>query len=468
VRATPIIYEINTSVWLDDLGRRYGRPLHLGNVPAEEWDGLASWGFDAVWLMGVWERSPAGRQVAREHAELLTEYRRALPGVTPDDVVGSPYAVHRYVVDAHFGGSDGLRRAREELARRNIALFLDFVPNHVAIDHPWTSEHPEYFIHEDDGTIAHGRDPYFPPWTDTAQINVFQAGARAEAIATLRSIATQCDGVRCDMAMLLLTDVFRKTWGDRAGPTRRDEYWSLAIPAVKSEFPDFTFMAEVYWDLEARMQELGFDYCYDKRLYDCLVHRTAESIREHLTADLSYQRKLVRLIENHDEPRAAAVFDSKKERAAAVVMSTLPGAALFHDGQFEGRRIKLPVQLGRRPEEPVDTGLQDFYRRLLHARREGEWQLLTAMGWPDNSCCENLLAWCWSGGDQRALIVVNYSRASAQGRIRLPWVDLGGKTWRLSDALTAEVFVRDGDEMVGPGLFVDLGAWRTHFLIVGN
>jgi hypothetical protein len=270
------------------------------------------------------------------------------------------------------------------------------------------------------------------------------------------------------MAMLLLNDVFRKTWGERAGPVPRDEYWSQAIPAVKSEHPDFTFMAEVYWDLEARMQELGFDYCYDKRLYDRLVHEGADSIRRHLTADVDYQRRLVRLIENHDEPRAAAVFGLEKERAAAVAMSTLPGAALFHDGQFEGRRIKLPVQLGRRLEEPADAGLQDFYRRLLRARHEGEWQLLNAAGWPDNSCCENLLAWTWSGGEDRAVIVVNYSSASAQGRLRLPWADLGGKMWQLTDVLTSEVFVRDGDEMLGAGLFVDLGAWRTHFLMFRN
>jgi hypothetical protein len=455
-------------VWLNDLTRRHGHTIQLGNVPAEEWDGLASWGLDVVWLMGVWERSPAAVQIAKEHPELLAEYRSALPDFTPDDVVGSPYAVHRYVVDEHLGGPDGLARARKELAQRNIALFLDFVPNHLALDHPWTSEHPEYFIHEDDGVIAHGRDPYFPPWTDTAQINAFDAGARAAAIATLRSIAAKCDGVRCDMAMLLLNDVFQKTWGGRAGPVPRDEYWSQAIPAVKSEFPDFTFMAEVYWDLEARMQELGFDYCYDKRLYDRLVHDDAGSVRRHLTADLNYQRKLVRLIENHDEPRAAAVFDQEKERAAAVVMSTLPGASLFHDGQFEGRRIKLSVQLGRRTEEPADAGLQDSYRRLLRARHEGKWQLLNATGWPDNSCCENLLAWTWSGGEDRAVIVVNYSSASAQGRLRLPWADLGGKMWQLTDVLTSEVFVRDGDEMLGAGLFVDLGAWRTHFLMFRN
>jgi hypothetical protein len=446
-------------VWLNELSRRYGHTVQLGNVPAEEWDSLARWGFDTVWLMGVWERSPAGLQIAKEHPELLPEYRKALPGLTPDDVVASPYAIHRYVVDEHLGGPGALKQAREELAHRNMSLFLDFVPNHVALDHPWTSEHPEYFIHEQDGAIANGRDPYFPPWTDVAQINAFHDGARTAAIETLRGIAAQCDGVRCDITMLLLNDVFERTWGERAGPPPRDEYWSQVIPAVKDRFPAFTLMAEVYWDLEFRMQQLGFDYCYDKRLYDRLVHENADSIRQHLAADLGYQRKLVRLIENHDEPRAAAAFEPDKERAAAVVIATLPGATLYHEGQFEGRKIKLPVQLGRRPEEPFDAGLRDFYARLLRSRCEGDWQLLEATGWPDNSTCANLLAWRWRRGDQRAIIVINYAGTSSQGRIRLPWPDLTGKPWRLTDALTSEVFVRGGGE-----LFVDLGPWQVHFL----
>ena len=469
MRTAPVIYEINTWVWLNDLTRTYGHTIQLANVPDREWDGLASWGFDAVWLMGVWERSPAGVRIAQENPDLLAEYRRALPDFTPDDVAGSPYCVHRYVVDAHLGGPDGLKRAREELARRNMALLLDFVPNHLALDHPWTSQHPEYFIHEENGEIANGRDPYFPPWTDVAQIDAFDAGARDAAIETLRSIAAQCDGVRCDMAMLLLNDVFAKTWGDRAGPPPRDEYWSRAIPAVKDRYPDFTFIAEVYWDLESAMQQLGFDYCYDKRLYDRLVHENAGSIRQHLSANLNYRQKLLRLIENHDEPRAAAVFSPVREQAAAVVMSTLPGATLFHEGQFEGHKIKLPVQLGRRLEEPVDAGLRHFYARLLQARRgplfrEGEWRLLSASGWPDNASCTNLLAWCWHSGDERAVIVINYSGTSSQGRISLPWTDLARNTWRLTDTLTSGVFVREGDEMLTPGLFVDLAPWHTHFL----
>ncbi len=405
----PFIYEVDTWPWLDGLSRKYGRPVQLGSVPKEEWDDLSSWGFDAVWLMGVWERSPAAISIAREHPDLQASYHYALPDFTPADVVGSPYAVHRYVTDAHLGGPAGLRQARQELARRNLALILDYVPNHVAIDHPWTVEHPEYFVHEADGSIAHGRDPYFPPWTDTAQLSAYHPAARVAYIATLKDIAQQCDGVRCDMAMLFLNDIFRKTWGDRAGSPPAEEFWKEAIAAVSG----LTWIAEVYWDLEWTMQQLGFNYCYDKRLYDRMAHENAFTIRQHLMADISYQSKLVRGIENHDELRAAAVFPYAKEGAAAAIVATLPGAKLFHQGQFEGRKIQMPVQLGRWPDEPVDSGLYNFYRGLMRECRtpeirRGEWRLL-------ETGKENILS--WSRGKET--IAINYSDAPADGFA--PW-----------------------------------------------
>ena len=184
---------------------------------------------------------------------------------------------------------------------------------------------------------------------------------------TLADIAGQSDGVRCDMAMLLVNHVFERTWGGRAGERPATDYWSEVIAATKHSNPDFLFVAEAYWDLEWELQQQGFDYCYDKRLYDRLEHDTAESVRLHLCADRAYQRRLVRFIENHDEPRASSVFSPEEERAAAVTMATIPGAKLFHEGQFEGRRVRVPVFLARRPAEPVDPDLFGF---LPHAPQD--------------------------------------------------------------------------------------------------
>ena len=246
-----------------------------------------------------------------------------------------------------------MARARAALARHGLGLILDFVPNHVAPDHLWTRRNPELFVRgtsqelEDDpgsfvaidgSVLARGRDPFFPAWPDVVQLNAFAPALRTTVIATLRDIAEQCDGVRCDMAMLMMNDVFSRTWGARVGAPPAEDYWPTIIPAVRDAHPGFRFIAEAYWDLEWALQQQGFDFCYDKRLYDRLVAGDATQIRPHLSADRQYQQRLVRFIENHDEPRAAAVFDARRQRAAAVASLTQTGARLVHDGQFEGRK----------------------------------------------------------------------------------------------------------------------------------
>lgn len=480
----PVIYEFNTWVWLQELTEKYKHLVTLGSVPSPEWDAIASLGVDAVWLMGVWERSPAGIRLSRELPVLQAEYHRVLADCSPEDAVGSPYCVHRYSVDEHMGGPGGLAVAREMLAKRGIRLMLDFVPNHAAADHLWVFEHPEYFIQGNGNDlvsksgeffvaqgkiIAHGRDPYFPPWTDTAQFNAFHPGLRQAAVEAVSAIADQCDGMRCDMAMLLLNPIFERTWGHRAGARPEEEYWKEVIGAVRKHHPGVFFMAEAYWDLEWELQQQGFDACYDKRLYDRLVHENPETVRLHLLADMGYQSRLVRFIENHDEPRAASLFSPERSRAAAITVATLPGAKLFHEGQFEGRKIRLPVQLGRRPVEPVDADLQAFYRMLLRAInttafREGEWQLCDRSGWPDNWSYLSLVGWCWRKGEARCLIVVNLSEQTSQGRVRLPWHELAGRSWKLTDAFTGEIYERNGTEMLHSGLYIGLPGWGFHFL----
>jgi hypothetical protein len=263
--------------------------------------------------------------------------------------------------------------------------------------------------------------------------------------------------------------IFERTWGNRAGQRPATEYWPEVIQALRSGHPDFLFMAEAYWDLEWELQQQGFDYCYDKRLYDRLEHDQAESVGLHLCADLPFQEKLVRFIENHDEPRALSVFSFQKERAAAVTMATIPGAKLFHEGQFEGRKVRVPVFLGRRPDEPVDPELQAFYQTLLKAAsleggRDGDWQLCERTGWPDNASYRNLVSWCWRSAGGHGLIVVNLSDSGAQGLVRFPWEGLKGLSWRMTDLLTGQEYDRSGDEMLDPGLYVDLPPWGYHVL----
>ena len=374
----PVIYEINTWVWLGDLGRKYRRVVDLATVPWQEWDAIASHGFDAVWFMGVWERSPAGIEISMRNQGLLEDFRRALPDFSAEDNVGSPYCVRRYVVAEHLGGPKGLTTARNALAKRGIRLILDFVPNHVAPDHPWVVEHPEYFVQgsvddarndpasfvEAGGTVfARGRDPYFPAWPDVLQLNAFQPGHRQAVIRTVSEIAGQCDGIRCDMAMLMLNSVFERTWGARAGAKPVGDYWTTVIPAIQGIHREFRFIAEAYWDLEWELQQQGFDYCYDKKLYDRMEHGDAESVRQHLLADSSYQEGMVRFIENHDEPRAAAAFSSGKGRAAAVATPHAPGGEAAARGAVRGKE----GEVARLPGTPPGGAVRSGPRGLLRA-----------------------------------------------------------------------------------------------------
>ena len=183
-------------------------------------------------------------------------------------------------------------------------------------------------------------------------------------IGELERIAGQCDGVRCDMAMLVLPEVFERTWGIRA-----ELFWPKATEAVRRKHPDFLFMAEVYWDMEWTMQQQGFDYAYDKRLYDRLREGHARPVREHFHAGLDYQNKLARFLENHDEPRAAATFSAEVHEAAAVITFLGPGYDSFtKDNSRRARSGFHRIWCAGRKSRSM-SGVKKFYDRLLAVLR---------------------------------------------------------------------------------------------------
>ena len=408
----PSLYQINTRVWLSEVSRALGRATTLADIPDSALDRLADLGFDWVWLLSVWQTGPAGRQMSRTNPEWRREFLDTLPDLTDDDIAGSGFAITGYTVDPGLGGDQALAELRGRLRQRGTWFMLDFVPNHVGLDHPWVEDHPEYLVvgteldraHAPDNytwvkrkkgdlLLAYGRDPYFSGWPDTLQLNYGNPATQDAMIEQLLKIAGQCDGVRCDMAMLVLPDVFERTWGMRTQP-----FWPNAIGCVRERVADFCFMAEVYWDLEWTMQQQGFDYAYDKRLYDRLVEGQAGPVRDHFRAGLDYQNRLARFLENHDEPRAAATFTREVHEAAAVITYLSPGLRFFHQGQFEGRKKRISPHLRRAPDEVVDQTLSQFYQRLLAVLRRpllrsGQWQLIDASpAWEGNWTSECLVA----------------------------------------------------------------------------
>jgi hypothetical protein len=479
----PSLYQINTRVWLTDLSRALGRPATLDDVPEAELERLAALGFDWIWLLSVWRTGAAGRRISRENAAWRREFEETLPDLREADIAGSGFAITGYTVSPELGGDAALARLRARLRAHGLRLMLDFVPNHTALDHPWVDEHPEYYVagtelelarapqnyiwvkgSHGDRLLAHGRDPYFPGWPDTLQLDYANPATQEAMIGELARIASQCDGVRCDMAMLVLPEVFERTWGRRAPP-----FWTRAIEETRKRVPGFRFMAEVYWDLEWTMQQLGFDYAYDKRLYDRLREGHARPVREHLLAGLDYQNKLARFLENHDEPRAAATFAPGAHEAAAVVTYLTPGLRFFHQGQFEGRRKRVSPHLIRAPEEPTDERLSRFYADLLAVLclpgvREGSWRLLeSAPAWGGNPTSDCFIAWAWEArnGD-RLLVAVNYAPHQSQCRLRLDFPDLAGHSFRLKDLLSSASYERDGSELASRGLYLDVPAFGYH------
>jgi glycosidase len=489
----PALYQINTRATLYDLGRRLGRAARLDDVPDEMLDRIAREGFDWVWMLGVWQTGEAGRDVSRRQPEWQLEYREVLPDFTADDVCGSPFAIREYVVNQEFGGPQALASLRKRLADRGVRLMLDFVPNHTALDHPWVRERPELYVHgtEDDlarepanylrvdtrsgpRVLAHGRDPYFPGWPDTVQLNYRNASLRAAMIDVLETISDQCDGVRCDMAMLVLPDVILRTWGDRARPADGsapvdDAFWPLAIQHVREHHAGFTFMAEAYWDLEWTLQQQGFDETYDKRLYDRLRDGHAGPVRDHLRADPDYQRHSARFLENHDEPRAAAVFPEPQHEAAATIAFLVPGLRFLHDGELSGRQVRASNHLRRRQAEPDDPRIAGFYERLLACMRrpevrDGQWSLVDAQpAWDGNPTWDDFIAFTWEGAGRRLLVAINYGPTQGQCYLRLPWIDERARTVVFEECLADNVrYERDGGDLRRRGLYLDVPAWGHH------
>jgi glycosidase len=478
----PSVYQVNTRVWMTELSQKLGRHATLDDISNAQLDQLAETGSDWVWLLSVWQTGIAARQVSRSNAEWRKEFLQTLPDLREEDIPGSGFAITGYSVHANLGGDDALARLRERLKKHGLRLMLDFVPNHMGLDHPWVTDHPECFVQGNERDLAnaphnyisikqtggnlifaHGRDPYFPGWPDTLQLNYGNAATQEAMMAELLKIATQCDGVRCDMAMLLLPEVFERTWGLRTEP-----FWPKAIRRAREFVPEFCLIAEVYWDLEWTLQQQGFDYTYDKRLYDRLRDGHARPVREHFHAGLDYQNKLARFLENHDEPRAAATFPPGKHEAAAVITFLSPGLRFFHDGQLDGRKKRISPHLGRAPVEPVDAAAAKFYGQLLALLRqpllrEGQWQLLECVpAWEGNWTCDCFEAFAWQGLDAaRLLVAVNYAPNQSQAYIRLPFGDLAGHTWRLQDQLGPAIYDRDGHDMGSRGLYVDMLPWQA-------
>ena len=402
-----------------------------------------------------------------------------MPDVQDNDICGSCFSIKEYNVAPEIGGNKALRNLRQKLSKKGINLMLDFVPNHTALDHPWVVKNSKFFveIYGDKKVLANGRDPNFPCWEDTLQLNYSNECMQDSMKKQLSKIASLCDGVRCDMAMLILPDIFKNTWGKCAEP-----FWNDAIEQVRKKHPKFLFLAEVYWGREYELQQAGFDFVYDKEFYDRLrsfkdcYSKDPRLVYSHLKADLDFQSKLVRFLENHDESRAAKTFSQEIHMAAAILIYLAPGAKLFHQGQLNGLKKKLPIQLCRRPYEEEDQRLKDFYENLLkcvnhQCIRMGNWQLLECRS--ENDSCDGAISFLWQiPGAQKLFTIVNYWPFNRSIHVQVPLEELSTRNFQLGDIMGSDriwnkIYYINFNIYYNKlmlNLHIELDAWGYHIL----
>lgn len=467
---------------LYSLSLKYGRNIsRLVDVPMEEFAAIKQKGMDIVWLMGVWHLGSYGLNYDRTDPGTLSSYDSILPGWTLPDVIGSPYAVTQYTANPQLGSDADIAGLRARLNSMGLKLMLDFVPNHSAVDAVQMSTNPDYYIRAPKGTqppydsnvympsgIAYGSDGY-GPWKDTAQYNYWNPDTRAARIKELFYVASLADAIRCDMAYLAINNLFGQTWGSQLaswGFSRpATEFWADAISAVKSVYPNVVFLAEVYSPWQGDLQAQGFDYTYDKALYDLITSDDLDNVRGHISgSSVSYLTHSAHFVANHDEERAAAHFGGwTQANAAALIMYTIPGMRFYWMGDFEGYKAKLAVQLRRESWEPVHNATEQFYATLLpivtaDVFNKGTWTYLAVSG---SNSDWRLMAWRWEYNNQKRLCVINYSDTAGSGSVIVSNAQAppGTDNLTITELLSGQSYVRSASQMRNSGLFVIVPPW---------
>ncbi|KYQ99996.1 hypothetical protein DLAC_03492 [Tieghemostelium lacteum] len=478
-----MMFEISTRPWLYNLSQQYNKNIStIADIPMEEFQKLKDMGFDMIWMMGVWALGEYGLNYDRTNGPLLQMYQQVLPGCQTDDIIGSPYAVTNYSINPSIGSTQDLINLRKQLNEMGLLLMLDFVPNHTAVDCEFTTTNPEYYIQAPKGTqppfnnnsylpngIAYGSAGWGAPWYDTAQLNYWNPDTVKIRIEELLSVAQYADAIRCDMAYLLLNELIGQNWQEQLqswGYTQpSQEFWELAIGIVKNVYPDIIFLAEVYHPWEENLQQLGFDYTYDKMLHDYLgggqINQIQDWISGHSVDFLSHS---AHFIANHDEPRGATFFGSWwRSDAAALVTYTVPGLRFFWWGDFEGYKNPLDIHLRREEEEPAIATAMGFYQNFTSIVSDpvfkyGTFEYLNVTG---SNQAYLLIAYKWSYQGEKRLCVLNFSDQEASGSIVLDDATPinGNDTIPLTDLLSGTTYYRNVNDLNSTGLFVIINSW---------
>ena len=480
-RAIPSLYQINTRVWLTELSRALGRPATLDDIPDDELDDFAAMGFDWVWLLSVWQTGPPGsasRGPTRVAAGVRGDAARTCARRT-SPAPGSRSPATR--CDPALGGDAALARLRERLRERGLRLMLDFVPNHTALDHPWVEDHPEYYVAGTELDLERAPRNYtwvkrparrpppgprprsvLPRLARHAAARLREPGHAGGMTGELLAIAARCDGVRCDMAMLVLPDVFERTWGRRAATllARRHRAGPASSPRASPSWPRSTGTSS------GRCMQQGFDYAYDKRLYDRLRDGHARPVREHLPAGLDYQdearpvpREPRRAAGRRDVPARRARGGRRSSRSCRPACASSTRASSRAAGSASRRTWSA------RPTSRVDERAAAFYDALLAVLREpacatatGGCSIARRPGTATGPGTASSPGRGDGGDGERFLVAVNLGPTAGQCYVRSPVDGIAGETVRLVDRMSATTYERDVADLAARGLYLDLPA----------
>ncbi len=468
-------------------------------------------GFNAIWLMGIWEIGSKVRHISTRYGS---------------DFAGSPFAINDYHVSEELGTEREFQNLVDRAHAQGLGVIVDFVPNHMGLDTTWLNDHPEYFLHKvmepheqwlpdvelerrypgyfpyrtpaypENGTrvprtimVAYGRDPYFYPWIETAQLDYAEPGLRRRMIDVLGAIAKRVDGVRCDMAMLVLREQVKihrhpgMSWDD-FNALMPEEFWPEAVRSTKRIKPDFVFIAETYWSMEGYLQHLGFDYTYNKPLYESICTAFHSGQAEGLMNFIrmlgnEFLAKGVHFLENHDEERAMNALGDSRQRGAAVLLATLPGILLIHQGQTQGKCERLPVQRAvPLQDEPINESLEHFYRELL--RLTGYPVFRHGLMLPLYSNNPALISIGRLHESARAVVIINTSDQTQKGSVFLtPGMRLkAGAVYKMEDLYyplkhpdtrrepaVQPHYVYPAAQLINQGLYVELQPFDAHILV---
>jgi glycosidase len=481
----PTLLQVSARPWLYLLSERKGKTIKsFKQIPDDVFADIQTKGFDYLWVMGVWSIGQEGIKHDRTTQSLVDGYKKILPDYKEADAIGCPYAITQYTCNPELcpGGDDDLTWLRNKLKSYNIKLMLDFVPNHSAHDSPWVKSNPTYYIRKPSGDaadssryfsdgIAFGNMQYSSAWTDVAQLNYWDSGLRTHMTNQLLKIAKYADGIRCDMAYIILNDYFGTTWSKElkaysySKPSK--EFWTSAISSVKSKYPNTIFLAEVYGDYYTTLIDTGFDYTYDKTLLDRFHSEHLDNIRDWITHTKSQKQHMCRFLENHDDNRAVEHFGNSvtKANAAALATYTLPGLRFFFQDQWLGFQNKLDVHLRRAKSESQKSEAVNLYNKLFPiitdpTIKNGEWTYLTVSG----NDAWRLMAWKWknSSTSKKMLIVCNFSNTKAGGSVVVSDVSGSGNI-TIKELLSGTSYTRSASEMKSSGLNVVVDAWSAQY-----